>query len=291
MKKILILSIIFFLLVNIYPVLSPYNVAPNQTYEYDVKKAILSIKLCGDSYSGKGFKVNEIKFNQRSIIQAHVVSLGGDNVLWTLSCGGESESKLADWNLVDESSLSYTILNPISIIDDFLINPLLANDGLGLIFYPFLGTIRTMEFFKALNNKTQFIYSFFITKVDQPKFETYYEENGQLVIFESLITGKLKQNFTSPTYDISFSHHYQAVYNISIGLLQGSRVISEGSGLYMNKSVNYNFESQIELTDYNLPNLQFSINNFPQKWWLVGISSGIVIIGVSLIIIRYRKKK
>jgi len=291
LKKILILPIIFFLLVNIYPVLSPYNIATNQTYEYDMKKAKVSLKLDGDSYSGKGFKVNEIKFNQRSIIQAQVVSLGGDNVLWTLSCGDESESKLADWNLVDESSLSYNILNPISIIEDFLINPLLANDGLGLIFYPFLGTIRTMEFFKTLNNKTQVIYTFFITKIDQPKFETYYEENGQLVIFESLISGKLKQNLTSPKYDISFSHHYQAVYNISIGLLHGSRFISEGSGLYMNKSVNYSFESQLELKDYNLPNLQFSINNFPQKWWLVGISGAMIIIGVSFIIIHYRKKK
>lgn len=291
MKKILILPIIFILLVNSYPVLSPYNIAPNQTYEYDVKKAKVSLKLDGDFFSGKGFKVNEVKFNQRSIIQAHVVSLGGDNVLWTLSCGDESESKLADWNLVDESSLSYNILNPISIIEDFLINPLLADSGLGLIFYPFLGTIRTMEFFKTLNNKTQVIYNFFITKIDQPKFETYYKENGQLVIFESLISGKLKQNLTSPTYDISFSHQYQAVYNISIGLLHGSRFISEGSGLYMNKSVNYSFESQLELRDYNLPNLQFSINNSPWKWWLVGISGAMIIIGVSLIIIHYRKKK
>jgi len=134
-------------------VISPYNIPTNQLYEYDVKKAEVYVKLDDSSYSGKGFKINDINFNQRTTIQAFVNSLGGDNVLWTLTSGEASLAKLADWNLVDESSLSSIILNPFSIIQNFLSNPMLTTVGLGLIFYPFLGTNRTIDFFKDLKKK------------------------------------------------------------------------------------------------------------------------------------------
>lgn len=291
LKKISIIPFSLLLLLIINQVISPYSVTPNKTYEYDVKKAEVFVKLDDKSYSGKGFKINDIRFNQRTTIQAFVNSLGGDNVLWTLSSGEESLAKLADWNLVDESSLSNIILNPFSIIQNFLSNPALVTEGLGLIFYPFLGTNRTIEFFKDLKNQTHYQYSFFIPKVDNVQYEAFYEEIGQMIIFESLVSGKLNQNLSSPEFNMLFTHHSQFVYDISIGLLQGSRFLSEGSGIFENKTAEFSFESHIELKKYNLPKLRLTNNNSQLRWWLIGISGSLVLIVIVFIIVRYKKRK
>lgn len=291
MKKALIGLSILLLLLGVNMSTSPYNVYPNQMYEYDVKKAEVYMKLDDSSYSGKGFKINDIDFNERTTIQATVNSLGGDNVLWTLSSGDETLAKLADWNLVDESTLSSTILNPFSIIQKFLSNPALTTEGLGLIFYPFLGTNRTIEFFKDLKNQTHYQYTLFIPKIENVQYEAHYEEVGQLIIFESLVSGKLNQNLSLPEFNMSFTHQSQLVYDISIGLLQGSRFLSEGSGTFENKTAVFSFESHIELKKYNLPNLRLTSSNTPVRWWLIGISGSIVIIVTILLIVRFKIKK
>ncbi|NHK29826.1 MAG: hypothetical protein FK730_00645 [Asgard group archaeon] len=290
MKKTKIMPFLILLFLAVNQVTGPYNISPNQTFEYEVKKAEVYVNLDGNSYSGKGFKINDVKFNQRTTIQATVDSLGGDNVLWTLSSGDEATSKLADWNLVDESSLSKNILNPFNIIQNFLTNPSLATEGLGLIFYPFLGTNRTIEFFKDLKNETHYQYSFFIPKVDEVQFEAYYEENEQLDVFESIISGRLNQNISSPLFNMTFIHQSQLVYDTSIGLLYGSKFQSEGIGIFMNKTAAYSFESHIELKNYNLPRLKLSISSFPQKWWLIGISGSFIVIIIIIFFIRNKRK-
>ncbi|MBK5114219.1 MAG: hypothetical protein KGD59_03530 [Candidatus Heimdallarchaeota archaeon] len=290
MKKISLVSLILLLFLTLNNIISPYNIPTNQLYEYDVKKAEVYVKLDDTSYSGKGFEISNINFNQRTTIQAFVNSLGGDNVLWTLTSGEASLAKLADWNLVDESSLSSNILNPFSIIQNFLSNPMLTTVGLGLIFYPFLGTNRTIDFFKDLKNQTHYQYTFFIPKLDNVQYEAFYEEIDQLVIFESLVSGGLNQNLTSPEFNISFKHHSQLVYDISIGLLYGSRFLSEGSGVFENKTVEFSFESHIELKNYNLPKLVLSNDNFLVRWVLIGSSGSIVVIVITVFFVRYKKR-
>lgn len=291
MKKTLIGLSILLLLLGVNMSTSPYNVSPNQMYEYDIKKAEVFMKLDDSSYSSKGFKINDIDFNERTTIQATVNSLGGDNVLWTLSSGDEALAKLADWNLVDESTLSSIILNPFSIIQNFLSNPALAAEGLGLIFYPFLGTNRTIEFFKDLKNQTHYQYTLFIPKIENVQYEAHYKEIDQMIIFESLVSGKLNQNLSSPEFNMSFKHHSQLVYDISLGLLQGSRFLSEGLGIFENKTAEFSFESHIELKKYNLPKLKLSNISSPLRWWLIGISGSVVLIVIVLLIVRYKKNK
>jgi len=289
MKKTMPLILLLFLVIQ--NVISPYNVTPNQSFDYDVKKAEVYVKLDGNSNSGKGYIINDVHFNQKTSIQATVDSLGGDNVLWTLTSNDESLVKLADWNLVDESTLSSIILNPFSIIQSFLSNPTLATDGLGLIFYPFLGTNRTIQFFKDLKNQTHYQYVFFESKIDDFLFDAFYEENDELIIFESLITGNLNQNTTTPEFTLIFKHQSQLVYDVSIGVLYGSRFYSEGSGVFENKTAEFRFESHIELSGYNLPKPNFVNYTSPIRWIIIGVSGSIILIVLSVLIIRFRKRK
>jgi hypothetical protein len=288
LRKSRIIPFIIPLLLIVNQVVGPYNISPNQEFEYDVKKAEVSLNIDGNSYLGKGFKINDVKFNQRTTILASVDSLGTDNVLWTLTSGDESISQLADWDLVDESTLSKNILNPFNIIQNFLINPTLVGDGLGLIFYPFLGTNRTIEFFKELKNQTHYQYTFFIQKLDEVQFEAYFDESKELNLFESLIIGRLNQESISPTFNMSFLHQSQLVYDTTIGLLYGSKFLSEGSGIFMNKTATYSFESHIELKNYNLPRSNLIVKNKAQIWWVFGISGSSLII---VIILFFTRKK
>jgi hypothetical protein len=269
---------------------APYQLTPNQSFEFSVRKAVVKVQIGENWYSGKGFKINDVLFNQRTIIQATVDSLGGDNVLWTLSSGDEFASKLADWNLVDESTLSDNILNPISIIQDFLENPSLVTNGLGLIFYPFLGTNRTITYFEALGNETHYKYLFFITKISNVEYETHYNKENQLLTFESAISGNFNQNISSPYFNITFTHHSQLVYDISIGLLYGSRFYSEGEGIFLDEQISYSFESHTELENYNLPKSLLGMSNFP-RFIVIGVSSSTAALAIIIFVIHYKIKK
>ncbi|NHJ85664.1 MAG: hypothetical protein FK734_09395 [Asgard group archaeon] len=294
MKTIKKLSFIFIATIlislQITQIISPYQVSSSESYDYKVKRSLINLHIGNEHYSGNAFKVGLKQYKPTKIITAAVTSLGGDNVLWTLSCESQSDSKLADWNLVDEVALSSLLINPMYTIEDFLLEPELADYGLGLLFYPFVGTQRTIDFFKAFENETQFQFSFFVPKVYDANYNASYQEIDTLVLFELIFTGVINETSISPQYTLTFTHQCQFVYDISIGVLYGSHILSSGSGLFQEQEVDYTFESYIELIDYSLPKLIFGDSTV--IWWIYLLCAlgGVSLISIPVILIIRRKK-
>lgn len=255
-KKSLLISLLLLQsisIISIQIVESPYLVIPETRYNYKSIRANIEIDFENQTkLVGKGFTVESTKFNQRTEFSAQVDSLGGDNVLWTLICGDESTSKLADWNLVDESKLSALIMNPLEIVEPFYEGNRRTSDGLGLIFYPFLGTRRTINFFKALDNRTHYQVSFSSGLYENLEFSSFVLETKDVITFESFIIGTQLDNESDYLQNINIEHQTIFTYNKSNGVLLGSRIKSTGYNPN-NSEEKYSFESLIKLDSYSTP--------------------------------------
>jgi len=100
--------------------------------------------------------------------------------------GGYTQPIHSEWTAEDEINFYSLIVYPMLRSQVFLMNPDLASNGLGLIFYPFVDRSIIGTFFDEFVQQTNYQLPMYSTYLTEPSFEAISELLNNVRYFESI---------------------------------------------------------------------------------------------------------
>jgi len=253
--KISILLLICSLILSPIIVSGNYQVSIGQTYSYDINNAQYDVTKGVYSASGNGYQIDGHQFPNETSIVVEVTSVDPPNdVDFEISSGGYVESSSSNL-LGDTLGLLIIALFPILLYDslgNMVFNEINSSvsQGTGLLM-PVFWDISYFDVFEELASE-----SYISDMTTDPDFQALnfyaeYEEVGNEMIFDWYLIGSM--DVTTPyTLNYDTEHQLKMVYDLSIGVLQGIRMISTATGTHSGQNLDYYMDYYAELQGYDL---------------------------------------